>query len=301
MPVDDLPADIATLQRMLIAEREARAAQTAELIAAKAGLVSKTLEIEKLKVQLARLRRQQFGRSSEKIDRIIEQLELMLDELETEAAVGPVAADPPTTDGDAESAAVRRKSPGRRPLPEHLPRREIIHTPDCTCPACGGVMRKVGEAISEVLDYIPGRFEVIRHIRPAFSRRRCESMVQMPMPSLPVERGRPSAALLAHILVSKYCDHLPLYRQAGIYAREGVDLDRAVMANWVGKSVWIAAPLVEAINDHVMAGAAVHGDDTPVPVLAPGAGKTTTGRLWVYLRDERPYAGPAPPRVKPVG
>jgi len=297
MPVDDLPEDSATLRRMLIAEREASAAQAAELIAAKAGLVSKTLEIEKLKVQIARLRRQQFGRSSEKIDRIIEQLELMLDELETEAAVGPVAADPPATDDDAESAAVRRKSPGRRPLPEHLPRREIVHTPDCTCPACGGAMRKVGEDISEVLDYIPGHFEVIRHIRPAFSCRRCESMVQLPMPSLPVERGRPSAALLAHILVSKYCDHLPLYRQAAIYARDGVDLDRAVMANWVGKSVWITAPLVEAISDHVMAGGTLHGDDTPVPVLAPGAGKTKTGRLWVYLRDERPHAGPAPPAV----
>jgi transposase len=142
----------------------------------------------------------QFGRSSEKIDRIIEQLELMLDELETEAAVGPVAADPSTRDVDDESAGVRRKSPGRRPLPEHLPRREIVHTPDCTCPACGGAMRKVGEDISEVLDYIPGRFEVIRHIRPALSCRRCESMVQMPMPSLPVERGRPSAPLPAHIL-----------------------------------------------------------------------------------------------------
>jgi transposase len=299
MPVDDLPTDPAALRRMLIAEREALAAQAVELAAAKAGLVSKTLEIEKLKVQLARLRRQQFGRSSEKIDRIIEQLELMLDELETEAAVGPMTGGPvaaPVTDED-DSAAVRKKSSGRRPLPEHLPRREIVHTLDCTCPGCGGAMRKVGEDVSEVLDYIPGRFEVIRHIRPALSCRRCESMVQMPMPSLPVERGRPSAGLLAHILVSKYCDHTPLYRQAGIYAREGVDLDRAVMANWVGKSVWIAAPLIEAISDHVMAATALHGDDTPVPVLAPGAGKTKTGRLWVYLRDERPYAGPAPPAV----
>jgi len=298
MPVDDLPTDPAALRRMLIAEREERAAQAVELAAAKAGLVSKVLEIEKLKVQLARLRRQQFGRSSEKINRIIEQLELMLDELETEAAAGSVTVGPvvaPLIDDD--SAAVRKKSSGRRPLPEHLPRREIVHTPDCTCPACGGAMRKVGEDISEVLDYIPGRFEVIRHIRPALSCRRCESMVQKPMPSLPVERGRPSAGLLAHILVSKYCDHMPLYRQAGIYARDGVDLDRAVMANWVGKSVWIAAPLVEAISDHVMAATALHGDDTPVPVLAPGAGKTKTGRLWVYLRDERPYAGLAPPAV----
>ena len=298
MPVDDLPTDPAALRRMLIAEREERAAQAVELAAAKAGLVSNVLEIEKLKVQLARLRRQQFGRSSEKINRIIEQLELMLDELETEAAAGSVTVGPvvaPLIDDD--SAAVRKKSSGRRPLPEHLPRREIVHTPDCTCPACGGAMRKVGEDISEVLDYIPGRFEVIRHIRPALSCRRCESMVQKPMPSLPVERGRPSAGLLAHILVSKYCDHMPLYRQAGIYARDGVDLDRAVMANWVGKSVWIAAPLVEAISDHVMAATALHGDDTPVPVLAPGAGKTKTGRLWVYLRDERPYAGLAPPAV----
>jgi transposase len=299
MPVDDLPNDPAALRRMLIAEREALAAQAVELAAAKAGLVSKALEIEKLKVQLARLRRQQFGRSSEKIDRIIEQLELMLDELEAEAETGPMTAGPvagTVTDED-DGAPVRKKSSGRRPLPEHLPRREIVHNPNCTCPACGGAMRKVGEDISEVLDYIPGHFEVVRHIRPALSCRRCESMMQMPMPSLPVERGRPSAGLLAHILVSKYCDHLPLYRQAGIYAREGVDLDRAVMANWVGKSVWITTPLVEAISEHVMAATTLHGDDTPVPVLAPGAGKTKTGRLWVYLRDERPYAGPAPPAV----
>jgi transposase len=301
MPIDagPLPDDVDTLRRMLVAEREARAAREAELAAAKAGLVTKALEIEKLKIQIARLRRQQFGRSSEKIDRIIEQLELMLDELESEAASGPLVIEPSaaTADDEGESAATRKKSSGRRPLPDHLPRREIVHTPDCTCPACGGAMRQVGEDVRDVLDYIPGRFEIIRHIRPAFSCRVCESMVQMPMPSLPIERGRPSAGLLAHILVSKYCDHTPLYRQAGIYAREGVDLDRAVMANWVGKSVWIAAPLVEAISDHVMAAAALHGDDTPVPVLAPGAGKTKTGRLWVYLRDERPHAGPAPPAV----
>ena len=275
---------------MLIAEREERAAQAVELAAAKAGLVSKALEIEKLKIQLARLRRQQFGRSSEKIDRIIEQLELMLDELETEAAAGPMTAGPvaaPVTDED-DSAAVRKKSSGRRPLPEHLPRREIVHSPDCTCPACGGAMRKVGEDVSEVLDYLPGRFEVIRHVRPALSCRRCESIVQMPMPSLPVERGRPSAGLLAHILVSKYCDHLPLYRQAGIYARDGVDLDRAVMANWVGKSVWIAAPLVEAISDHVLAARGSARRRHAGPGAGAGCRQTKTGRLWVYLRDERP-------------
>jgi transposase len=273
---DPLPDKVDTLRRMVIEERDARATREAELEAAKAGLVSKTLEIEKLKIQIARLRRQQFGRSSEKIDRIIDQLELRLDELETQAVIEPLAAAP---DSEDETATARKKSPGRRPLPDHLPRTEIVHTPSCTCPACGSALRKVGEDVTDVLDYIPGRFEIIRHIRPAFSCRTCESMTQMPMPSLPIERGRPGAGLLAHILVSKYCDHTPLYRQAGIHAREGVDLERAVMANWVGKSVWITAPVVEAIGDHVMASAALHADDTPVPVLAPGLGKTKTGRL----------------------
>src|SRR5580658_10276891 len=139
MPVDDLPTDPAALRRMLIAERQALAAQAVELAAAKAGLVVKTLEIEKLKVQLARWRRQQFGRSSEKIDRIIEQLELMLDELETEAASEPSPAEPSAAEGEEDgSASARHKSPGRRPLPDHLPRREIVHTPECACPACGG-------------------------------------------------------------------------------------------------------------------------------------------------------------------
>jgi transposase len=171
---EQLLSDPDTLRRMLIAERAARAASEAELAAAKAGLQAKTLEIEKLKIQIARLRREQFGRSSEKIARVIEQLELMLDELETEAATAapqviamPAAApesDPP----------LRQKSPGRRPLPEHLPRTEIVHQPDEVCPACNSAMRKVGEDVTEILDYIPGRFQVIRHVRPALSCRSCE-------------------------------------------------------------------------------------------------------------------------------
>src|SRR6202035_2937850 len=124
-----------------------------------------------------------------------------------------------------------------------------------------------------------------------------ESMVQMPMPSLPIERGQPGAGLLAHVLVGKYCDHLPLYRQSGIYAREGVELDRATLADWVGKAAALVAPLVEAVAHHVMAAEKLHVDDTPVPVLAPGTGKTKTGRLWVYLRDERTHGGRAPPAV----
>jgi len=280
----ELPDDIDALRDLL-------AAQAEELTAARAGLLAKALEIEKLKVQIARLRKQRFGRSSEKLDHEIEQLELIMEDLEaseTPAAASPTAAPP----------AVETKSrTGRRPLPEHLPRREVVHEPSCACPACGGAMRQVGEDVTEILDYVPGRFEVIRHVRPAFSCRRCETMTQAPMPSLPIDRGRPGPGLLAHVLVGKYCDHLPLYRQAGIYARDGVDLERATLAAWVGKAAWLLAPLVEAVGRHVLAAEKLHADDTPVPVLAPGSGKTKTGRLWVYLRDERPHGSRAPPAV----
>ena len=158
-------------------------------------------------------------------------------------------------------------------------------------------MRKVGEDVTEILEYIPGRFEVIRHIRPACSCRKCEAMAQKPMPSLPIPRAQAGAGLLAHVLIAKFCDHLPLYRQAEIYARDGVDLDRATLASWVGKAAWLVEPLSERIGRHVMAGSVIHADDTPVPVLAPGNGKTKEGRFWVYLRDERPHAGAAPPAV----
>ncbi|HEX4570140.1 MAG TPA: IS66 family transposase [Dongiaceae bacterium] len=283
-----LPNDVETLHRLIAAERE-------ELAAARAGLLAKALEIETLKLQIARLRRQQYGRSSERMLREIEQFELRLEELEAEQAAGPAVAALPEEPETATLAKTVKS--GRRPLPAHLPRHEIVHEPGCACPSCGGALRKVGEDVTEILDYIPARFRVIRHVRPAFSCRQCESMIQAPMPALPIERGRPGPGLLAHVLVAKYCDHLPLYRQSGIYAREGVELDRATLANWVGKAAWLLAPLVEAVAGHVMAAEKLHADDTPVPVLAPGTGKTKTGRLWVYLRDERPYGGPAPPAV----
>lgn len=288
--VISLPDDVESLRRII-------AGLTGELAAAKAGLVTKTLEIETLKVQLARLRQQRFGRSSEKLDRQIEQLELVLEELEIAAGIeapGPVEATSPPPVADEPSP---RRPGGRRPLPDHLPRRDVLHGGGCACPACGGVLRKVGEDVTEILDYLPGRFEVIRHVRPAFSCRSCEAMVQAPMPSLPIERGQPGPGLLAHVLVAKYCDHLPLYRQSGIYARDGIELDRATMADWVGKMAALLRPLVEAVGKHVMAADKLHADDTPVPVLAPGTGKTKTGRLWVYLRDERPHGGTDPPAM----
>lgn len=294
-----LPDDIESLRAIIAAQSADLAAEREARKAAEAGLVIKALEIEKLKVQLARLRRMQFGRSSEKLAQTAEQLELALEELEAsaaaEASASPGAAE--ETDASPTASDTARRRRGRRPLPGHLPRTEVVHAAPDACPACGGDMRKVGEDVTEILDYIPGRFTVIRHVRPACSCRACESMVQAPMPSLPIERGLASAGLLAHVLVAKYCDHLPLYRQSVIYGREGVDLDRTLLAEWVGKAAALLRPLIEAITRHVMAGKQLHADDTPVPVLNPGLGKTKTGRLWVYLRDQRPHGGPAPPAV----
>lgn len=288
----------------LLAEREEMlSARTAELAAAKTGLIEKTLEAEKLKAQLAKLRREKFGASSERVERVIEQFELALEEIE--AAKAETAA-PTTSTDDAEtqdtvpvpagSAAANKKK--RRQLPPELPRRDIVHAPAGVCKACGGTeLRQVGESVTEVLEYIPGRFEVVRHVRPACSCRKCEAMMQAPMPELPIPRGMAGASFLAHIVTSKFCDHLPLYRQAEIYARSGIDVDRGQLAEWLGHLAWLLRPLGELIAEHVMAGRVIHADDTPVPVLAPGAGRTKTGRQWVYLRDERPHSGVAPPAV----
>lgn len=284
----DLPDDIETLKALIVM-------RDAELVAAKAGLVVKTLEAEKLKLELARLKRMTFGQSSERLARDIEQLELRLEEIETTAADAPAE---PDIEPVPAAAALHDKKP-RRKLPEHLPRVSEVHEPaSCGCPRCGSErLRKVGEDVTEVLTYVPGRFEVVRHVRPAYSCSKCEAMAQAPMPPLPIPRAQADATVIAHVIMSKYGDHIPLYRQAEIYARDGVDLDRATLADWIGKAAWLLRPLAERIGAHVMAGSVIHADDTPVPVLAPGRGKTKTGRLWVYLRDERPHAGPAPPAV----
>jgi transposase len=270
LDVASLPDDAAFLKALLVeidADRNAH-----KLIA------------ERLQIQLARLRRMQFGSSSEKIAREIEQLELALEEVEAQAAA--------TTVQPVRAEAVK---PFRQPLPDHLPRDEVVHEPTCVCPDCGGPMRRIGEDITEQLDYVPASFRVIRHVRPKLGCRSCDRIVQAPLPSMPIERGRPGAGLLAHVLVAKYADHLPLYRQSEIYAREGVDLARSTMADWVGRSAALLEPLVDALAQHVMAGTTLHADDTPVPVLAPGAGRTRTGRLWVYVRDERGHGSEVPP------
>lgn len=291
----DLPSDPDALRAFALACQSELAAATVELQAAKLAVQLRTLEIEKLKFQIAKLRRMQFGRSSERLTRQIEQLELRLEELEAgeaEEIAKAIAEDRPLPIRE-------RDRPKRKPLPDHLPRQESVHEPAhdgaCCCPKCGGDMARLGEDVTEVLDYVPGRFQVIRHVRPKYACRRCEAITQAPAPSLPTPRGRAAPGMLAHLLVAKYLDHLPLYRQSAIYARDGLDLDRSTLSDWVGQAVWLLQPIVEGIRCHVFAAEKIHGDDTPVPVLEPGLGRTRTGRLWVYVRDDRPFCGPAPP------
>jgi transposase len=300
---DQLPDDIAELKQRLIAKDAELLARSSELAAAKNGLMVTQLTIEKLKAQIAKLRREKFGSSSERIERVISQLELALEEAETAKAEAEASApqppEPEASSPEAQpAAAAQPEKKKRRQLPLELPRRDVVHMPDGVCKTCGGTeLRTVSESVTEVLAYIPARFEVIRHVRPACSCAKCETMVQAPMPELPIPRGMVDASFLAHIAVAKFCDHLPLYRQVEIYARSGLDLDRGQLAEWLGHVAWLLRPLIELIAAHVMAGHVIHADDTPVPVLAPGAGKTKTGRQWVYLRDERPHAGTAPPAV----
>jgi len=160
----------------------------------------------------------------------------------------------------------------------------------CGCSACGGLLRQIGQDVSEQLEYVPSRFKVVRHVRPKLACMACESIFQVAAPNRPIARGIAGPGLLAHVLVAKYCDHQPLYRQSRIYAREGVSIERATMAGWVGQSEKLLDPLVAALGRYMLAGAKLRADDTPVAVLSPGRGKTETGRLWVYVRDDRASA-----------
>ena len=256
---------------------------------------SNAQEIEHLKLVIEKLRRMLFGVKSEKLTGELEQLELRLEELETNEAAEEAVQDAAPT---AQPAGRPRRRPRRKPLPEDLPREVVTHLPPHSCcPDCGGALRQFGEDVSEQLERIPATFRVIRHVRPKFACNHCERVVEAPAPPRPIERGLAGPALLAHVLMSKYGHHLPLYRQSEIYAREGVDLDRSTLAGWVGATSELLAPLVAALREHVMAARKLHADDTPVPVRAPGQGKTKTGRLWTYVRDERPAGARTPPAV----
>jgi transposase len=252
-----------------------------------AELISHKNEIENLKLLIMKLKRMKFGPSSEKLDREIEQLELRLEDLEASQA----AAEQPS--GSETVSARPRRAP--RALPAHLPREIQTHAPkQDVCPDCSGSLHALGEDVSEMLEYVPAHFKVIRIIRPKRSCARCDRIVQEPAPDRPIDRGLAGPALLAHILVAKYSDHLPLYRQSEIYEREGVELGRSTLAGWVGGASRTLEPLVDALRRYVLDANKLHGDDIPVPVLAPGNGKTKTARLWTYVRDDR-AAGSAEP------
>lgn len=281
MPEATDPVQEIAALRTLLAEREA------ELAAARAELTGVQLRIEQYKAQLAQLRRMQFGRSSEKLDARIEQLELMLEDLEE----GQAARTAPAARA-LDQPRRERGQPVRRPLPDHLPREEIMHDPGSVCPGCGGTrFTRLGEDVTEVLEKIPARLRVIRHIRPKLSCRCCQRIIQAPAPDLPIEKGRPGPGLVADVVVSKYLDGLPLYRQSAILAREGIAIERASLADWVGRAAWWVTPLAELIGAYILAAPIIHTDDTPIAVLAPGNGKTRTGRLWAYVVDERPWQG----------
>jgi len=283
---EPLPNDIETLKAMLLAERATRLVMEAE---AKA----RTLLIEQMKFIIAKLRHERFGQSSER-GALLEQLEFQLADLEEDAseaeAQAQVAAAASTK---IKVESFERKRPARRPFPEHLPRERVVHPSPSACPCCGGVLHKLGEDVTETLELIPRQWKVIQHVREKFSCRSCEAITQPPAPSHPIARGRAGPGLLAHILFAKYGLHLPLNRQSVTYVREGVELDVSTLADWVGAAAVTLMPLISLIRAHVFAAERIHADDTTVPVLAKG--KTRTGRLWTYVRDDRPFAGPDPP------
>jgi len=289
--MDTASSELADLDGMSLAEvKTLLAEKRAELAAKNAEILSYTAEIESLRLLIRKLRAMQFGKRSEKRAHEIEQLELLVENLETTAAEALQAL------AQRNGKPIASTAKSRRDFPMHLPREtQTIAPPHANCPGCGGELKHLGEDVCEILELEPVRFKVIREVRSKLTCSHCDTIVQAPAPTRPIERGMAGPGLLAHVLVSKYGDHIPLYRQAEIYLREGVDLDRTLLAQWVGNASALLNPLTDALHMHVLAADVVHADDTPLPVLAPGRGKTKTGRLWTYVRDERPAAGTVAP------
>lgn len=245
------------------------------------------LMVDKLKLQLLRRVRSEFGTSSEQLDAQINLIDITAVRAQSAAAA-------PAKTAPANAPEIDRS------LPAHLPREAQVHRPvataahhdtagqRCGCTDCGGRLRQIGQDVSEQLEYVPSHFKVIRHVRPKLACVSCQTIFQAAAPSRPIARGVAGPGLIAHVMVSKYCDHIPLYRQSGIYARDGVEIDRSTMTGWVDRGDQLLDPLVAALGRYTLAADKVHADDTPVPVLSPGLGKTKTGRLWVYVRDDRP-------------
>lgn len=285
-----LSHDLHVAHKMIVARDIEIDHQQAEIGTQKAEIHNQQILIDKLQAQLSGMKRHRFGQSSEKQN----QIEMALENVEIAAsALKAATADP------ASLSPEEKQQPKRKALPDHLLRvDDVIHPDVQCCETCGGTtLRPLSESITEELSYIPARFVVRRIVRPKLSCRDCETIHQAPMPTRPIERGLPSASLLAYVYVSKYLDHIPLYRQSEIYAREKIDLHRSTLAGWVGQGTNLLELLAESIGKHVLSSPAIFADDTTTQVLNPGAGKTKTGRIWAYVCDERGHSGDAPPAV----
>ncbi|MDB5409456.1 MAG: transposase [Rhodospirillales bacterium] len=283
--LEALPDDVEALKAALVAAR-------AEVAAVRAQRSDDQALIAHLKLQIEKLNRDRFGPRSERTAQLLDQLELQLEELEAAATEDELAAE--RAAAKTTTAAFTRKRPSRKPFPEHLPRERVVEPAPIACLCCGSErLRKLGEDVTETLAVIPRQWKVIQHVREKFTRRDCEKISQAPAPFHVIPRGWAGASLLAMILFEKFGQHQPLNRQAERYAREGVPLSLSTLADQVGACCAVLEPLIRRIEAHVFAAERLHGDDTTVPVLAKG--RTDTGRLWTYVRDDRPFAGPAPP------
>jgi len=284
LDADGTPDRIAALKAALAAERAARTQAEARATGAEAMVAH-------LKMTIAKLKHERFGRSAERSQRLLDQLELQLEELET-AATEQAAAAEAAVGGTVVQGFTRRK-PVRAPLPAHLPRERVVVPGPTACPCCGGRLAKLGEDVTETLEVVPRQWKVVQTVREKFTCRTCTAISQAPAPFHVVNRGRVGPNLLAQIVEAKFGQHLPLNRQSDIYAREGIELDTSTLADWVGAATAVTLPLHALIRRHVLAAERLHGDDTTVPVLAKG--RTVTGRLWTYVRDDRPFGGTDPP------
>jgi transposase len=295
---ESLPADLASAHAMIVAERAARIAAQAELTDARAeaanaqaDLTSSEALIAHLKLAIEKLRRELYGTRSERKARLLDQMELKLEELEAAASEDELAARAAATET---VAAFERKRPSRRPFPDHLPRERVVVASPQTCPCCGSTrLSKLGEDVTETLEVIPRRWKVIQTVRERFSCRDCETITQPPAPFHVTPRGFAGPNLLATILFEKFGQHQPLNRQSERYGREGINLSVSTLADQVGACATALRPLYGLIEAHVLSAERLHGDDTTVPILAKG--KTVTGRIWTYVRDDRPFGSRAPP------
>ncbi|NUB29709.1 IS66 family transposase [Azospirillum brasilense] len=289
--LDNLPADPALLQQLVRDLAEVVERQKADLA-----------ELEALRQQLRQMQRTVFGRRSERLD--ADQLDLGLDDLEADIArvEAKLATDSLDTAPEPAEATEGREGRGRD-WPDHLPLHDVIMEPEGldaaagVCPCCGDALHAAGETIARMVDYVPAQVRVLRIRRPKYACRGCGTLHQASAPDKPAAKGMATPAMLAHVITSRYCDHLPFYRQAQILARNGFPVDRSVLARWAGQACWWLETVQEELAKAVFASAKLFADDTPMPTLAPGTGRVKTGRFWAYARDDRPWQGTDPPAV----